>query len=210
MIYSTVIAKYKEDLYWTSNFRDLSKFVIYDKSDKPIENSIVTRNVGREAETYIRYIVDNYHNLPEKIVFLQGNPFNTNLPKNVSVNNFEDYLLGKIKTCNENEPIVPIIYSGKYDQRISYYKPIKSQIEQLFQGYKYKEHLVFIKASEFVVHKSLILNKPFEFWKRILNLRWKNIPKRKSGRVEPTLYKLPNAWMFEYIWYTLFLNSVYL
>ena len=210
MNYSIVIAKYKENLDWNNNFRDLSKFVIYDKSDKPIENSIQSKNVGREAETYIRYIVDNYHNLPEQIVFLQGNPFNILLPKNVSVNNFEDYLIEKIKKCTENDPILPIIYSNKYEKSLRYYNPIKAQSEQLFQGYEYTEHLIFIKASQFVVHKSLILNKSLEFWKRILNLRWKNIPKRKSGRTNPNCCKLPNAWMFEYIWYTLFLNSVYL
>jgi hypothetical protein len=51
--------------YYKSNF---SKYVVYDKSkDIP--------NVGREAETYLRYIIENYNCLPEYVAFLQGHPF---------------------------------------------------------------------------------------------------------------------------------------
>ena len=59
-----VIAKFKEDISWSDGLER----TIYDKSkDIP--------NVGREAETYLRYIVDNYDNLPNVITFCQGNPF---------------------------------------------------------------------------------------------------------------------------------------
>jgi len=59
-----VIAKYKEDISW-SNGLDRK---VYDKS-----NGIP--NIGRESETYIRYILEHYDNLPNVISFCQGNPF---------------------------------------------------------------------------------------------------------------------------------------
>ena len=59
-----VVAKYKEDTSWLEPVYD--KCVIYDKSkDYP--------NVGREAETYLRYIIEKYDNLPEVVVFTQAN-----------------------------------------------------------------------------------------------------------------------------------------
>ena len=32
-------------------------------------------NIGREAHTYLYYIITHYHDLPEAVIFLQGNPF---------------------------------------------------------------------------------------------------------------------------------------
>jgi hypothetical protein len=61
-----VIAKYREDMSWINELR--CPTMIYDKSkDIP--------NVGREAETYLRYIIENYHSLPDHVIFLQGKPF---------------------------------------------------------------------------------------------------------------------------------------
>ena len=46
-----VIAKFNEDITWVKQLR--YNYKIYDKSkDIP--------NVGREAETYLRYIIENY------------------------------------------------------------------------------------------------------------------------------------------------------
>ena len=68
-----VIAKYKEDVSWINKLTH--NFIIYDKSDLPIDGSIKLKNIGREGETFLYYIVNNYNNLDEVTVFLQGNPF---------------------------------------------------------------------------------------------------------------------------------------
>ena len=68
-----VVAKYKEDVDWTQYINH--SVVIYDKSDEPITNSIHLKNVGKEGETFLRHIVENYDNLDDITVFLQGNPF---------------------------------------------------------------------------------------------------------------------------------------
>lgn len=97
-----VIAKYNEDIGWTSQL--VGEVVVYDKSvsmsnpdlilvadsteDKPKKkgkkkvkefstepNYYYLENVGREAHTYIKYIVDNYDKLPEWLVFTQADPY---------------------------------------------------------------------------------------------------------------------------------------
>ena len=70
-----VIARYNEDIKWSKKYS--SNVLIINKGDKidGIENQIFYSNVGREGHSYYKYIVDNYDNLDDYIIFLQGNPF---------------------------------------------------------------------------------------------------------------------------------------
>jgi len=61
-----VIAKYQENLSWTSQLT--SEFIYYDKSDRMF-------NVGREAHTYCHHIIKNYETLSDELFFTQGDPF---------------------------------------------------------------------------------------------------------------------------------------
>ena len=96
---SIVIARYKEDLSWIDSIPSDYNVIIYDKSpanSKKIPNAIKLPNVGREAHTYLRYIVDNYNSLPDVTVFAQGNPFDhchgfINLLGSVPANGYYDF-----------------------------------------------------------------------------------------------------------------------
>jgi hypothetical protein len=70
-----VVARYKEDLSWLSQIRDLC--VIYNKSpENPLmdfEHSIPLVNVGREADTYLKHIIRTYPYFSDYVVFTQGN-----------------------------------------------------------------------------------------------------------------------------------------
>lgn len=70
-----VIARYNEDIEWSKKYS--SNVLIINKGDKieGIEKQIFYPNVGREGHSYYKYIVDNYDNLDDYIIFLQGNPF---------------------------------------------------------------------------------------------------------------------------------------
>ena len=68
-----VVSKYGEDIDWVKKINH--KVTIYDKSNNPVEGSIKLKNVGREGETFLYHIVNNYNNLDDVTVFLQGNPF---------------------------------------------------------------------------------------------------------------------------------------
>ena len=70
-----IIARYNEDIEWSKKYS--SNVLIINKGDKieGIEKQIFYPNVGREGHSYYKYIVDNYDNLDDYIIFLQGNPF---------------------------------------------------------------------------------------------------------------------------------------
>jgi hypothetical protein len=70
--YQLVIARYNEDISWSNGYPRL----IFNKGER-IEGlseneQIMLPNVGREAHTYLTYIVSNYENLPECVLFCQG------------------------------------------------------------------------------------------------------------------------------------------
>jgi hypothetical protein len=72
MSYKIVVARYNEDINWLQN--EISNCIIYNKGlDLGINNQIFLPNVGRESETYLRYVIDNYFNLPDVVIFTQGN-----------------------------------------------------------------------------------------------------------------------------------------
>ena len=70
MSYKIVVARYNENVDWITD----DNKIIYNKGSKlNLENEILIKNVGRESETYLRYIIENYHSLPDVVVFTQGN-----------------------------------------------------------------------------------------------------------------------------------------
>lgn len=74
-----VIARYNESLDWLDTCltpQQRRSVLIYNKGPDPVSSQIKTLpNVGREAHTYLTYIIENYDNLPERVYFLQGDPF---------------------------------------------------------------------------------------------------------------------------------------
>ncbi len=96
-----VVARYNEDISWTNDYENV---VIYNKGeDIEIKHpTIILDNIGREAHTYLQYVIDNYNSLPDIVAFMQGDPFyhlshlweqtqaNPNLFNNYFFNNLED------------------------------------------------------------------------------------------------------------------------
>ena len=74
MTYCIVVARYNENVEWTKQFKNV---IIYNKGNKMTEDfkQVFLNNVGREGHTYYKHICDNYDNLEDYTIFLQGNPF---------------------------------------------------------------------------------------------------------------------------------------
>ena len=76
-----VIARYLEDVSWITAIKSEDiKISIYNKGNDGLNimsdnvDMVSANNVGREAKTYLDFIVTNYKNLPERTVFTQGHP----------------------------------------------------------------------------------------------------------------------------------------
>ena len=71
MSYKIIVARYNENIEWLNT--EMKNCIIYNKGTAlNIENEIMLENVGRESDTYLHYIIANYDNLPDVIVFTQA------------------------------------------------------------------------------------------------------------------------------------------
>ena len=69
--YKIIVARYNENIEWLNS--EMANCIIYNKGNKlNIENEILLENLGRESETYLHYIISNYDNLPDVVVFSQA------------------------------------------------------------------------------------------------------------------------------------------
>jgi hypothetical protein len=68
-----VVAKYKESVDWTGALR--FPHVVFNKNrDEDHLFQFNLPNFGRETDTFFRYIINKYDDLPDYVAFLQGNP----------------------------------------------------------------------------------------------------------------------------------------
>lgn len=75
-----IVAHYQEDISWTKKFWEQGWVIkVYDKGPKQdlglgAYEYASLPNIGREPHTYIHYIIENYDNLPDWMLFSQGDP----------------------------------------------------------------------------------------------------------------------------------------
>jgi hypothetical protein len=171
MNYCIVVARYNENLEWTKNFLNV---IVYNKGNPLSDdfNHFVLNNVGREGHTYYKHIYDNYDNLTEYIIFLQGNPFDhsPHLISNINkyINNKDlsidfEFLSEYVLNCN---------LIGCPSHRGL---PLKETYEKIFN--ERKEHMDFIfgAGAQFIVSKKKILQRPKDFYLKIVQLLDKDI-----------------------------------
>jgi hypothetical protein len=158
-----VVSRYKEDIEWT---KKLNNVIIYNKGEyiEGIENQVMLENVGREGHTYYKYIYDNYNNLPEHIIFLQGNPFDhsPNLLR----------ILNKIDASNDFTFLSQILFITDLDVQESYYHQcsgIKNTYKRIF-SVEPSGNLFFGAGAQFIVSKRIILKHSKEYYKNIINI----------------------------------------
>ena len=158
-----VISRYNESLDWVSDIE--CDYIIYNKGGK-IENPDIPQgkiidvpNEGREAETFLRYIVSNYNDLPESIVFVQGNPFD-HFPETLKIINSEhpnDMIrMGPQTSCDGNG--VPS-YPGL---------PLKG-LQKIIMPDLDTGVFNFTAGAQMLVSKSYILNKPLLWWESVFS-----------------------------------------
>lgn len=168
-----VVARYNETLEWTKNF---SNVIVYNKGNPLSDdfNHIVLNNVGREGHTYYKHIYDNYDNLTDYIIFLQGNPFDhsPNIISNLNkyVNNKElnidfEFLSERVLKCN---------LKGCPHHRIDKL-PLIETYEKLFGERNENMNFIFGAGAQFIVSKKKILQRPKEFYLNIVEMLDKNI-----------------------------------
>lgn len=68
-----IISRYNHDISYLKDYTD--DYILYDRSEVPIEGSIVVPNTGSDLYDKFTYIIDNYDNLPDVAVYTKANIF---------------------------------------------------------------------------------------------------------------------------------------
>ena len=165
-----VVSRYNENIEWTKNFTNV---ILYNKGKKLDNNynysEIFLNNVGREGHTYYKYICDNYDNLEEYTVFLQGNPFDhsPNIISNLNkyINNTE--LSINFEFLSEN------IHNSSLNLQCKRYKECKNihtNWKRVFGLNIYDHECIFGAGAQFIVSKKNILKRPKQFYENIVKM----------------------------------------
>lgn len=65
-----IISRYNHDLSWIPSG---SNFVLFDRSEIPIEGAQVMPNIGSDIYDKFTFIIDNYDDLPEVAIYTKAN-----------------------------------------------------------------------------------------------------------------------------------------
>jgi hypothetical protein len=176
-MFTIVVARYKEDIEWTKQFmNEFTTVIIYNKGIKLVEedyNEVLMENVGREGHTYYSHIVDNYDNLDDYTVFLQGNPFDHS--PNLTDNLFKYMNTRELNIEFEylSEKIVSSCLAVEHGSPEC--KNLYTTFENIF-GVKLDNHeCVFGAGAQFIVSKKTILKRPKCFYENIINILNKEV-----------------------------------
>jgi hypothetical protein len=157
-----VVARYNESIDWTRNLP--YKVHVYNKGDA-LEGTIPLENIGREAHTYLHFIVENYNSLPEFVLFLQGNPFDHgDVP-------FQEWYLNMIKK-GYTPNMTSVIEPGDFHETRPGVTMCPLTLgewakEHIGPGPEFPNLLMYIGAC-FGVRRDFILSRPKEYYENLL------------------------------------------
>ena len=184
-----VVAKYNENVEWTKKLTH--KVTIYDKSDTPIESSIKLKNVGREGETFLYHIINNYHNLDDVTVFLQGDPFD-HLSllvgwREISTEEEINIVLNKMNAEINDDCEFSTFYQVLYNDPSGTNNVNTTDACIKYYG-EYYSHFTLSPGAQYIVPKKHILQRPLEFWQNLHSAMYDN--ERLNGYCQEQLWYL--------------------
>ena len=178
------ISHYNGDLNWIKYIKN-NNYLVYNKSNNLLSDDIKKKNinnVGYNIYSYLDYIINNYNNLPNTIVFCKDNIFE----RHISINRFSELLKNEKFTSLEETIIqnnkfpVNVVFSdlGFAEINNSWYKlsfPRKyfSNFNQffnfIFETSKKPQFISFSPGANYIVPKINILSRSKEFYINLLS-----------------------------------------
>ncbi len=192
MIKPLILAShYSENLNWLLNQTEYD-FFVYSKNQEevskyliPKDRVVVLANKGKESSSYLKYIIDNYHNLPNHVAFCHGHDTAWHQDKTI-LEALQEYKGEEFWSLN-NPYYRNVLYKGCPDNSVwlhicsSWYAidlPLPDRMEHTM-------------SAQFVVPKESILRNSLEFYEKCHGLLMEQV----------LLDDLRLGIMFEQLWY---------
>jgi hypothetical protein len=176
-----VVARYNENLEWLKQLNlDKCSFTVYNKGEsQSLPFPCIERtNIGREAETYLGHIIENYDNLNGYYVFCQGYPFdhvqrvligfepsgfNTGKGDSSEVIRF----FNTYEPCGSYMPLGPQYCCDMTGKPHMNYKFLINEVNIFFENYD-KPNIWFVQGAQFLVSAECIKFRPKQFYERLM------------------------------------------
>lgn len=188
-----VSSHYNEDLKWLYE-QDMEVVVCSKTIDSP--KCPIDKNKGREASAYLKYIVDNYDDLPEHIAFLHGHQTAWHQKGKRSI-------ISLIKDCAKYKEYDYISLNNYYwydwgmdNQYVQYMHQIWDNV---FRPYLKRDPPTYLSSdccAQFIVSSDRIRKLPREAYLHWYNFIM-NVDKKDDGGKSM-------GYVFEYLWHVIF------
>jgi hypothetical protein len=146
-----VIARYQEDTTWAVGLS-------YDVIQKDCERvaTINTPNIGREASSWLLWIINNYSKLPDQVTFLQGDPFDHTTIKDITEPVDAHYKRhGQLLECDQ--------YGNPHHGGLKLSTPLS------IMGISTPHPVKFCMGAQFTCSKEQILKYTYQQWVALFN-----------------------------------------
>ena len=157
-----VVARYREDISWLSDpvFKNYN-VLVYNKYE---QSGLVLPNVGRESQTYVHHIVQNFDNLADVTAFVQGDPFDH---CSTIIQDMHDLpFVTKFEPFSRYKPSGVLCDLAGFPNHRGL--PLVSDYRSLFQKRPASPCIRFFPGAMFAVPKELIWARGVGFYKRLL------------------------------------------
>lgn len=198
-----IVARYDENLDWLKEVP--WNYIVLNKGRKLpawIKNQVKLQNIGREAHSYLTYIINHYGNLPYYAIFVQGNPFD-----------HSTRLIKKINDFHGRNNFLPLSDRILYSDGNGY--PNHSGLRITESASKFFlddiENFEFPAGAQFIASKRAILFHSKMTYRKLRDFLIKaELPKglpSTTGKRGPDARNLFSVWTVERLWKTLFDNK---
>lgn len=208
--YEIIIAHYNEDIEWLRPYAE--NVTIYHKwnEENPrfkVKKWIKLNNVWREWHTYIYHIINNFNNLADINIFLQGN-ISDHIKDWITYDNPETYLNETIKFWFSSrdlgvilKKIPQISYSWKFNEMLEKWTLKRAKLDfwdfykDLFNKNQPKVIFSFCWGC-FWVKKDIIYRRPIEFYLKVFNYLNNHSNPEEWHYIERLWFNIFNDWVF--------------
>ena len=184
-----VVARYQEDVApWVNKLVTKGyDVIVYDKGQSQLQSEsfhskctiVRCENVGREAETWLRHITDNYDELADLTIFLQGSPYDH---ANIAPNDIDALVSTIDKTVNDlndfnSEAIacvpfgnMPLLHEPRGQYGLNSVEPYHAEIVKDMDCIPFAlqnhEKWFFSPGAQYAVSRKAIHRTSLEMWRR--------------------------------------------
>ena len=202
-----VISHFNGNLNWIK-YINPSNYLIYNKGENilnPNLNNIRVKNVGYNIYSYLKFIIDNYNDLPDTVVFCKDNIF----PRHIKINNFLNLIKKSTFTCLEdNNPKrnfpISIQFSDnsfneinsswyKFEYSRKYFANYDDFYKYIFKNDFSPIFLRYAPGANYIVPKNNILSREKSFYKNLLKFVSHSQYSCESHFTERSLYIIWNS-----------------